>query len=135
MHCDPLYALRRGSEQEEEANVRARVGDELDEGVLHEDAVAAPGRHHVRKAIDGEHHPESHQLRGLFWIAQHGTLSLLIQNIWLNIYFMIRVTMNKASNANADTRQKMEVIVKKAREEEELKRHAPHSMNVCIQGG
>ena len=78
MHCDPLYALRRGSEQEEEANVRARVGDELDERVLHEDAIAAPGRHHVRKAIDGEHHPESHQLRGLFWKAQHGTLSLLI---------------------------------------------------------
>ena len=75
MHSNPLYALRRGSEQKEEANVRARVGDEFDERVLHEDAVAAPGRHHVRKAIDGEHQPEPHQLRGLLWIVQHGTPS------------------------------------------------------------
>ena len=49
---------------------------------------------------------------------------------------MVRVTMNKASNPSAHTRQMMKVTVKKAREEEEeLKRHARHSMNVCIQGG
>ena len=75
MHRYPLYALRRSSEQKEEAYVRARMGDELDERVLHEHAVAAPRSHHVRKAVDGEHDPETHKLCSLYWKAQYGTKS------------------------------------------------------------
>ena len=105
MHRYPLYALRRSGEQKEEANVRARVGDELHERVLHEHAVAAPRRHHVRKAIDGEHHSETQQLCSLYWKAQYGTTGSRIRGntfeikmriMWINTRKAIKsVTLSR----------------------------------------
>lgn len=38
------------------------MGDELDEGVSHEDAAVAARADHVGQAVDGEHEPEAAEL-------------------------------------------------------------------------